>query len=145
MTNYYIEQGNKIVLFDTIRQKLIDTLSFMPQYQHLTVNETERPIVDFQFADTEENKVFQEEREQDRINHLTMTALDLIKLLQTFGLSLPVIQGYLDANPELQIQLTYCKDVYCGVVRQLCPVTVEGITITDEMIVQAFKEKNKQK
>lgn len=51
---YYIEQNNKIVLFDKDKQKLIDTLLFMPQYNGLEIKETQRPIVDFQFADTPE-------------------------------------------------------------------------------------------
>ena len=54
MTSYYIAQDNQIVLFDENKQKLQDTIAFMPQYKGLEIKETERPIVDFQFADTEE-------------------------------------------------------------------------------------------
>lgn len=51
---FYIEKDNKIVLFDTDKQKLTDTLALMPQYAGLEIQETERPIVNFEFADTEE-------------------------------------------------------------------------------------------
>lgn len=51
---FYIEKDNKIVLFDENEQKLADTMAFMPQYAGLEIRETDRPIVDFQFADTEE-------------------------------------------------------------------------------------------
>lgn len=54
MTNYYIEKNNQILLFDTDKQKLQATLKFTPQYKGLEIQETQRPIVDFEFADTEE-------------------------------------------------------------------------------------------
>lgn len=54
MTNYYIEKDNKILLFDEDKQKLQNTIAFMPQYKGLKILETERPIVNFEFADTPE-------------------------------------------------------------------------------------------
>lgn len=54
MTNYYIEKDSKIVLFDTDKTKLENTLKFMPQYRGLPILETQRPIIDYQFADTEQ-------------------------------------------------------------------------------------------
>ncbi|MBR3632127.1 MAG: hypothetical protein IKN49_03575 [Elusimicrobiaceae bacterium] len=51
---YYIEHENKIVLFDTDKSKLQQTLLFMPQYQGKEIKETERPIADFEFADSSE-------------------------------------------------------------------------------------------
>ena len=70
---FYIEQDNKIVLFDTDKQKLQNTLLFMPQYQDLEIKETDRPIVDFKFADTEEYKQEQIQKEQERISNLTLS------------------------------------------------------------------------
>ncbi len=54
MTTYYIEQNGQILLHDTDRNKLENTLRFMPQYEGLTVQESERPIENCQWADTEE-------------------------------------------------------------------------------------------
>ena len=51
---YYIEQGNKIVLFHTDKTKLEKTLKFMPQYKGLEIKETQRPIENFEWADTPE-------------------------------------------------------------------------------------------
>jgi len=51
---FYIEEDNKIVLFDEDRQKLEETLLFTPQYVGLGIKETDRPIVNFEFADTPE-------------------------------------------------------------------------------------------
>lgn len=50
MTNYYIEKDNKIIFFDTDLQRLQNTIIG----QDLTILETERPIVNFEFADTSE-------------------------------------------------------------------------------------------
>lgn len=74
---YYIEQNNKIVLFDKDKQKLIDTLLFMPQYSGLEIKETTRPIVDFQFADTEEYQQEQAQKEAERVAMLNLTAADV--------------------------------------------------------------------
>ena len=60
MINYYIEKDGQIKLFDTDKQRLKNTLLFMPDLQGFDINETQRPIVDssdythFVFADTEE-------------------------------------------------------------------------------------------
>ena len=51
---FYIEKEEKIILFDEDKQKLQDTIAFMPQYKDLKILEAERPIVNFEFADTPE-------------------------------------------------------------------------------------------
>ncbi len=63
---YYIEKDDRIVLFDESKGKLVDTLKFMPQYHDLEIKETNRPIVDFEFADTQEyqERKAKEEREE---------------------------------------------------------------------------------
>ena len=61
---FYIEENDKIVLFDESYDKLVDTIKFMPQYQDLEIQETDRPIVDFEFADTEEWYTKQRQIEQ---------------------------------------------------------------------------------
>lgn len=80
--------------------------------------------------------------EQKQINHLTCTALDLIQFVKNLGVTDEVILQYLNSNPSIQLQLTLCKDVYCGVVRQLCPIKItEELTLTDDDIVNFFKQK----
>ena len=82
-------------------------------------------------------------KEQDKINHLTMTALDFVTCIKKAGVSDEVILQYLQANPSVQLQLTLCQNVYCGVVRQLCPLKItETLTLTDEMVVAFFKKKH---
>lgn len=83
------------------------------------------------------------QEEQDRINHLTCTALDLITFIKSLGLTDEQILTYLQANPSLQLQLTLCQNVFCGVVRQLCPLKIsDTVTLTDEMVVSFFKKKH---
>ena len=84
----------------------------------------------------------QREKEYERIGDLTMTALDFITFLRQSGLSLEQIRTYLDNNIELDTQLKYCQNVYCRVARSVMPITVGGITITAEMVEEAFKVKN---
>lgn len=87
-------------------------------------------------------KAEEQAKEQERINNLTMTPLDFIKVLQSFGLSLQKINEFLESNLEIKMQLTYCSNVYCGVVKSFLPMTIDEITITPEMAEQAFKLKN---
>lgn len=83
-----------------------------------------------------------QQKETARINNLTMTALDFINVVKSLGLTDEDIDEYLQANIPLKNQLTYCQNVYCGVVRSLVPLEVKGKTITDAMVVNAFKVKN---
>ena len=87
------------------------------------------------------------QKEAERIARLTMTALDFIGVLQQVGLTLAQINEYLENHLDLKMQLTYCQNVYCGVVQQLCPLSLEKedgtiITITAQDIITAFKAKH---
>lgn len=84
----------------------------------------------------------EEIEEQIRINKLTMTALDFIGVLQSFGLTLEQIDAYLNANLAVKMQLQYCQNVFCGVAKTLMPITFEDLTITADMVEQAFIAKH---
>lgn len=84
----------------------------------------------------------QQQKEAERVGNLTMTALDFITFLRQSGLSLEQIRAYLDSNIELDTQLKYCQNVYCRVASSVMPITVGDITITSEMVENAFKIKN---
>lgn len=89
---------------------------------------------------TDEDKA---REEAERINMLTMTALDFITFLQEAGLTLEQINAYLETNLAVKMQLTYCQNVYCGVAKSFMPVTVGDLTITADMVEETFKIKNK--
>ena len=76
------------------------------------------------------------------IDTLTMTALDFVNFLKQAGLTDLQIEYYLNANISVKHQLQFCQNVYCGVAKALMPITYEGVTITADMVEQAFKIKN---
>lgn len=84
----------------------------------------------------------EKQKEIERVGNLTMTALDFINFLRSKGLSLEVIRAFLDNNIELDTQLKYCQNVYCGVACSIMPITLDGITITKEDVIEAFKNKH---
>ena len=118
-----------------------ERINFIVEQNHklsYTIEEQADKIV--ALGKTQEEVVKEQE---ERLNHLTCTALDIVTLIKTLGLTDTEILQFLNANPSLQLQLTLCKDVYCGVVRQLCPLKIsDTVTLTDEMVVSFFKKKH---
>ena len=119
-------------------------MDFIVEYNHnqgCEIEELENGSLQaFEMVKTDEELA---QEEQDRINHLTCTALDLITFIKSLGLTDEQILSYLQANPSLQLQLTLCQNVFCGVVRQLCPLKIsDTATLTDEMVVSFFKKKH---
>ena len=82
-----------------------------------------------------------EEEKAKRIAKLTMTPLDFINFLVSCGITLEQINYYLETHLDVKMQLTYCSNVYCGVACALMPVTIGDITITEEIVKEAFIKK----
>ena len=80
---YYIEQDNKIVLFDEDLSKLQDTLEFMPQYKDLEIQEVQEGyvIVDFELMTVEEAEQKEQQKERERLNSLYLTPADVERAL----------------------------------------------------------------
>lgn len=117
-----------------------EKMDFIVEQNHkngYTIEEADNAILAWGLSDEE-----LEEKEQERIDRLTMTALDFIGVLQNFGLTLAQINAYLESNLQVKMQLTYCQNVYCGVAKSLMPITLGDITITTDMIEIAFRIKN---
>lgn len=83
-----------------------------------------------------------QQKEQAIINNLTMTALDFITFLKQAGITDEQIEVYLNANLDVKHQLQFCQNVYCGVAKALMPISVGELTITAEMVENAFKIKH---
>ena len=101
---FYIEQDEKIVLFDSNKEKLIDTIAFMPQYQGLEILDTDREIItldgEFRFKDEVEAELEQKERE--RIAHLSLTRGDVFRgLLMARGVTRLQLRGMIESNQQL--------------------------------------------
>jgi len=83
MTEYYVQQNDKIVLHDTNRDKLVTTLTFMPQYAGLEVLETEKEIIqldnEFVFKDDKLDELAEIERQK------LVTKLYEIKAEKAYG------------------------------------------------------------
>lgn len=134
----FIAKNNDfIVLAKETREELEQALPLMV---YTSIEETN---IDYQLYNGEYLTPAEiEEKEAERVGELTMTALDFITFLRQCGLTLEQIRAYLSANIELDTQLTYCQNVFCKVARAVMPITLGDITITAEMVEQAFKRKN---
>ena len=136
---FILKQGNIIAEISEVRGELIELKTSIP---NSVIEETNVNYVLYNGSYLTPEEVAL--KEQDKINHLTMTALDFITYIKKAGVSDEIILQYLQANPSVQLQLTLCQNVYCGVVRQLCPIKItEQLIITDEQVVNMFKDKNK--
>lgn len=132
---YIAKMNDKIFLARETMEELLQDLMSM---NYAIVEETD---IDYQMYDGEYRTPEEiEQLEQERINNLSMTPLDFIKVLQSLGLTLEQINAFLDSNIEIKTQLLYCNHVYCGVVKQFLPITIGGIEITAQMIEQIFNE-----
>lgn len=132
------QDGDRIIAASEDKQKLI---AMVADCKNTNIEETELEYVfiDGSYISKEEGEILQ----QEKINHLTCTALDLATFIKQAGLTDTEVLQFLNSNPSIQLQLTLCKDVYCGVVRQLCPLKItETLTLTDDMVVQFFKKKH---
>lgn len=80
---FYIEDNNKIVLFDKDKQKLQDTIAFMPQYEGLEIKEVKDGYViyDFELMTVEEKEEKQAKKERERLDKLSMTRGDVFEAL----------------------------------------------------------------
>lgn len=133
---YIAKMNGKVFLARETQEELLQDLMSM---NYAIVEETD---IDYQMYDGEYRTPEEiAELEQERINNLSMTPLDFIKVLQSLGLTLEQINAFLDSNIEIKTQLLYCNHVYCGVVKQFLPITIGGIEITTDMIEQIFEQK----
>lgn len=135
---FLLKQYNNIIMTAETSEELQEKQAFFPD-SSIEESDIEYIYYDNKFLTREEVA----SKEQDKINHLTCTALDLATFIKQAGLTDAEVLQFLNSNPSLQLQLTLCKDVYCGVVRQLCPLKItDTLTLTDEMVVAFFKKKH---
>lgn len=138
---YYIEQDNKIVLFEASLEVLKNTLQFMPQYAHLPIIETDRPIIDFQFADTEEYKEEQERKEKERVGKLTCTKRVFALMLQEMGIDyLTMLKPLIESNSQAQLEWELCVELNRN--NPLLDVMALQLGVTPEKLDGLFKYAN---
>ena len=111
---YYIEDNGQIVLYDKSREVLENTLEFTPQYAGLEIQETDRPIVDFEWADTEEWQEKQAQKERERISKLSLTKREVfLALYKAKGITPEQIRSQL-LSPEALIEFDYASEYFRG-------------------------------
>ena len=109
---FYIEDNNKIVLFDEDKQKLQDTILFMPQYQGLEIKEVEEGYVidDFELMTVEEKEEKEAQKERERLNLLSMTKREMfLGLYQAKGMDFDDIMAFVMANPPQGLDVKALK------------------------------------
>ena len=96
---FYIQQDNKIVLFNEDKQKLQNTIAFMPQYEGLEIKEVEEGYViyDFELMTVEEKEAKETQKERERLDKLSMTRGDVFEaLILARGLTKPQIRAMIE-------------------------------------------------
>lgn len=114
MTNYYVEKKGEIILVDEDKEKLQNTLRFMPDLQDFEIQETERPIANFQFADTEEFEQEQAQKERDRLDKLSLSKREVfLALYKAKGITPEQLKAQI-TDPAVLIEFEYANDYYRG-------------------------------
>ena len=94
MTNYYIEKENKIIFVDTNIEKLKNTVA-LGEYEYIDIKETERPIINFEFADTPEYIAEQLQKRKDLFYaNFIKTTKGCIRLKTAIGDFITILPNY---------------------------------------------------
>ena len=138
---FYIEKDNKIVLSDEDKQRLQNTIAFMPQYEGLEIKEVQEGYVIYnsELMTVEEMVEKEAQKERERLGSLKMTPRDFLLAITQMGVDFAKIKELMAANQQVEIELNYCNHVERGnaLLDQLCGQF--GITTTQ--LDELFKSK----
>ena len=139
---FYIEKDNKIVLFDEDKQKLKDTIAFMPQYQGLEIKEVEEgyAIYDFELMTVEGKEEKEAQKERERLSLLSMTKREMfLGLYQAKQITPDILKAQI-TDPQALIEFEYANDYYRGNV--LIDQVGAQLGITPEQLDKFFETKD---
>ena len=104
---FYIQQDNKIVLFDEDKQKLQDTIAFMPQYKGLEIKEVQKGYVvyDFKLMTVEEMNEQLLLEEKNKKYEENQKALDKARTSHVFTVTLQNQECEFDTTDKTQADL----------------------------------------
>ena len=139
---FYIEQDNKIVLYNNTLEGLQYCLKVLPQYQDLPIQETEEgyTIVDFKLVTIEEAEQETQQKEYERVMKLHMTPLDFLKALNKIGITYETVKQIMEANPEVEMEMKFCQNVYRG--HPMIEQFAQQFGVSDETLDYIFKKAN---
>ena len=102
---FYIQQDEKILLFDDDKQKLQDTIAFTtPQYQGLEIKEVQEGYViyNLELMTVEEKEAKETQKERERIALLNMTGADVERAIyKVKGIDFDDILAMAKDNPAI--------------------------------------------
>ena len=102
MINYYIEKDNQIIFFDTDLQRLQNTVA-LGEYSELEIKETERPIENFEFADTPEyiaEQAFSKRKQNVLQDYILHVAMFLEGFYKAKGVTRTQLRAMIEAMPD---------------------------------------------
>lgn len=141
---FYIEKDNEIVLADTDKNRLENTLPFMLQYEGLVIQETDKNIVYFEnkfyFEDDAEYIEKQEQAEKERTGKLTMTKRVFALALQEYGISYSQLKTLIATNEQAQLEWDLCVELYRN--NPLLDLMASQMGITSDQLNDMFKRAN---
>ena len=139
---FYIQQDEKIVLFDENLETLQNTIAFMPQYQGLEIKEVEEGYViyDFELMTVEEMEAEQAQKERERLNLLSMTKREMfLGLYQAKQITPDILKAKI-TDPQALIEFEYANDYYRG--NSLIDVIGGQLGFTTEQLDKFFETKD---
>ena len=140
---FYIQQDEKILLFDDDKQRLQNTIAFtIPQYQGLEIKEVEEGYVIYnsELMTVEEMKEKQAQKERERLNLLSMTKREMfLGLYQAKGITPDMLKAQI-TDPKALIEFDYANDYYRG--NPLIDVIGAQLGFTTEQLDKFFKTKD---
>ena len=148
---FYIQQDDKIILFNEDKQKLQDTIAFtMPQYQDLEIKEVEEGYViyDFELITVKEKEAKEIQKERERLDKLSMTRGDVFEaLILAKGLTKPQIRAMIEqAELDTMTKALYLNrfdealEFYRGY--PIFDMLGQALGITSEMLDKFFETKD---
>ena len=104
---FYIEKDNKIVLFDEDKQRLQNTIAFMPQYECLEIKEVQKGYVvyDFKLMTVEEMNEQLLLEEKNKKYEENQKALDKARTSHVFTVTLQNHECEFDTTDKTQADL----------------------------------------
>ena len=147
---FYIQQNDKILLFDEDKQKLQNTIAFMPQYKGLDIQEVPEGYVihNFELMTVEEMEAEQAQKERERLDKLSMTRGDVFEaLILAKGLGKAQIRAMIEqAELDTVTKALYLNrfdealEFYRGY--PIFDMLGEALGITSEMLDKFFDTKD---
>lgn len=113
---FYIENENRIILFDEDKQKLQNTIAIMPQYTGAEIKEVQEGYViyDFELITVEEKEIKEAQKERERLNLLSMTKREMfLGLYQAKGITPDMLKAQI-TDPQALIEFEYANDYFRG-------------------------------